>query len=723
MKSYPIARELVLIGGGHSHVIFLRMLAMQPIPGLKVTLVSPELRTPYSGMLPGFIAGHYSIDDVYIDLVPLCRFADVAYIQSSVTGLSVAEQQVHLDGSRPALRYDYLSIDIGSTPAVSGLKGFDDVISVKPISSFLQHWQSFTARIESNEVSKIGFVGAGAGGVELCLSVNHYLRNTYPQKTVHINLFTEGKTVLADYPVGVRIRFERILNEQRIQVHRDFRVIERADNSVGAGDGRSVPIDELFWVTQASSQSWPAESGLAVDAQGFIHVDDALRSVSHPNVFAVGDCATMINHIRPKAGVYAVRQGKPLFQNVCAVLLGEKLKNYTPQRQFLSLISTGARHAVASRNGLNVEGQWVWRWKNWIDQRFMDRFSKLPAMKRTSENILLDEFDEQMYCGGCGSKVSADLLSEVLSELLGSDFGGDDAARINVPVGMQLLQSVDHFRSFVDDPYQQARIAVCHAVSDIYACGGKPTQVMALLTLPFAKPAVTRSLLRQILSGTLDQLHKENIELIGGHTSEGMELSIGFSANGLVKEDRFWAKQGLQSGDCLVLTKALGTGAIFAADMQYRARGQWVEGALTMMSQSNRIAWEVLQDFDVHACTDVTGFGLAGHALEMLREGQGLSISRSDLPVLDGALQCIEDLQITSSLHESNKRSCASLISSSSVSGTSDEILFDPQTSGGLLVSVSASDADQLIEKLRVAGCNAAAVVAKVTGSGLLEVS
>lgn len=695
------------MGGGHSHVIVLRMLAMNPVPGLSVTLISPDLSTPYSGMLPGLIAGHYTTDEVYIDLVPLCRFANVNFVRAEVSSIDTEQQQVLTATTRPGIHYDILSIDIGSTPTLGGLAS-ETVIPVKPIGQFLQRWQDFLVRYEAGEVRRIGFVGAGAGGVELCLAIEYHLASKRKNQACEFHLFTEAKTILKEFPADVRIKFEKLMVEKSIQVHREFRATGVEAGCVISEDDRDVRLDEIFWITQASAQSWPQDAGLAVDKAGFIQVDDMLRSVSHPNIFAVGDCAVMVNHPRPKAGVYAVRQGKPLFANITAMALGASLKPFRPQSRFLSLITTGAKEAVASRNGFSAQGKWAWRWKDWIDRRFMDRFSRLPEMSLEPVNALQAEFDVAMHCGGCGSKVSADLLREVLHELMQESAPVDDAAVINVPPGMMMLQSVDHFRAFLNDPYIQARIAVVHALSDIYACGGSPTSAMATLTLPFGKPAATRSMLTQILRGTLDQLAADNVELLGGHTSEGAELSLGYTANGIVDPGRLWKKQGMKSGDVLVLTKALGTGAIFAADMQHRAKGQWVADAVASMMVSNKIAADVLKEFSVNACTDVTGFGLAGHALEMLNGSQGVTLKVSDCPVLAGANACIHDLGIISSLHESNKAS-VNLVGAGS--SREAEILFDPQTSGGLLVAIPVDEAEACVEHLIAAGCQSAAVV------------
>ena len=699
--AHPIARELVLAGGGHSHVIVLRMLGMQAIPGLRVTLVSPDSETPYSGMLPGVVAGHYTRRDAHIDLVPLCRFAGANFVRGSVEGIDTEAKYLKVAG-RPPIRYDVLSIDVGSTPSPGGLPQ-DAVIPVKPISSFLEHWQGFLKRFAAGDAVEVGFVGGGAGGTELCLAVHHYLTANFPDRPCNLHLFTDGKSVLKEFPASVSKRFEEIMRARNIAVHRDFRAIDVADGRLVSADQREIALDEIFCTTEASAQSWPEQAGLAVDSAGFIRTEDTLQVVGHPEVFAVGDCATMVNHPRPKAGVFAVRQGLPLFKNMCAVLLGKPVQAFRPQKKFLALLTTGSKHAVASRNGLTFDGDWVWRWKNWIDQRFMQRFAVFPEMSRGENEGLLTDFADQMHCGGCGAKVSSDLLSEVLAEFFGDAVPSADAAPVSAPPGRQLLQSVDHLRAVTPDLYIQSRIAVCHAFSDIYACGGSALNAMVMLTLPFAKPDVTRGMLREVMAGVVQQLEEEGAVLIGGHTSEGMETSVGLTVNGTVAAGQTWCKTGANPGDVLILTKPLGTGVILAADMQRLARGNWVETALTMMMQSNRRAAEIIAGFSVSACTDLTGFGLAGHCREMLEDqGPGLCLDLGALPMLPGAADCLA-AGVRSTLHEANRRAA-------SVPG-GNEVLYDPQTSGGLLFSLPPARAAECLTALWQAGYGEASVI------------
>ena len=713
MQSNPIAKELVLIGGGHSHVIVLRMLGMNPIPGLQVTLISPSVKTPYSGMLPGVVAGHYEDDDIHIDLVPLCRFAGARFFQDRVTGMDPANNLVQCEG-RPDVKFDVVSIDVGITPAVDGVPGAaENVLPVKPIDQFLAKWRIFESNLPSNKLVNIGFVGAGAGGVELCLAVHHRLQGS-GREQIKFHLFHDGSEILKEYSSSVQRRFHKVLAKRDIRIWSNFHVQHIEDHVLYSETGEKVVLDEIFWVTSAAPQPWLASTGLDLDDAGFITVYETLQSTNCENVFAVGDIANVVAHPRPKAGVYAVRQGPPLYENLCRAILGKEPKPFKPQSEFLSLISTGNKSAVAYRNGRSISGAWVWRWKNWIDQRFMDRFINYPVMNPEKRIGLLSVFDEQMQCGGCGSKVSADLLNEVLDQLEIAHSGSenrDDAALYRVPENRIMLHSVDSFRNFIDDPFVFAQIAVSHALSDIYAMGGKPVTALAIITVPFAKPAVTLALLQQLMAGALKQLKVDDVELVGGHTSEGAELSVGFSVNGIVEEDKILRKSGLQDGDALILTKPLGTGAIFAADMQHRAKGVWIEAALQVMRQSNRLGLKILQDNQVSACTDITGFGLAGHLWEMIEASKcGVTLNLDQLPILEGALHCIGD-GITSTLHKGNR--AAVPIPASANPGA--EILFDPQTSGGLLASIPGPFAQSCVDNLIEAGYVDAAVIGVVT--------
>lgn len=388
--NFPLTRDLILLGGGHSHVIVLKRFGERPVPGARVTLVSRAVETPYSGMLPGLIAGHYTKDEAHIDLASLARAAGANAVFDEAVGLDLEKRQI-LFKERAPVGYDLLSIDIGSTPSLGVPGAAEYGTPVKPIDRLLERWSAMMARISAGDsTTRVAVVGGGAGGIELLLSVQYAIRTRCAETgrddaRLEYHLFTEGDGILPSHNASVRRTFERILRERAIEVHRSSAVVEVAHRLLRTADGRTHPVDEVLWTTQAAAAPWLATSGVRVDADGFVQVSRTLQSISHTDIFAAGDIAAMVQDPRPKSGVFAVRQGPPLARNLRRALLGEPLENYRPQRQFLALISTGDRYAVASRGAFAFEGAWVWRWKDWIDRRFMRQFTRVTGDRRAPD--------------------------------------------------------------------------------------------------------------------------------------------------------------------------------------------------------------------------------------------------------------------------------------------------------------------------------------------------
>ncbi|MEH1855499.1 MAG: FAD-dependent oxidoreductase [Nostoc sp.] len=391
----PIVKKLVLIGGGHSHAIVMKMFGTKPLPGVDLTLISAASKTAYSGMLPGHIAGFYSHDECHIDLQPLTNFAQAQLCIDTVVALDLKNNKV-LCASGLAVDFDVLSIDIGSTPATISVSGAAEyAIAAKPVSQLLEHWRELVEAVGKNphEPISIAIAGGGAGGVELALSMRSRLHQILhqaqqPIQNLEIHLFQRGQELMPNYHQSVRHQLQQILTEQGIKLHLGETVCKIAPKEtkevfeIKCESGLKVECNKIFWVTQASAPNWLKTSGLGTNEPGFILVEDTLQSQTHPQVFASGDIATMVNHPRPKAGVFAVRQGKPLFENLQRILLGKSLKPYKPQKQYLSLIGTGDKRAIsatgyayATRGSFTLAPhKLLWRYKDCIDRRFMERF-------------------------------------------------------------------------------------------------------------------------------------------------------------------------------------------------------------------------------------------------------------------------------------------------------------------------------------------------------------
>lgn len=392
-------QRLVLIGGGHSHAIALKLWGLKPIPGVELTLISDVEQTPYSGMLPGHVAGIYSYAETHIDLSSLAKFAGAKLIIAKAIGLDVVHNQVicKLQNNQPRddcdfrIEYDYLSVDIGSTPQTINVPGAQKyAIPAKPVPNFLAAWYQLQQLVRANpeQPRSIIIVGGGAGGVELALNMQACLQQILLAQLEHypeIHLIHRGKQLLSGHNRWVRNKLTQIIIKRGIKLHLQQTVSQVFPDQVTCSSGLSIKYNHLFWVTQATAPNWLKESQLTTDAQGFILVKNTLQSVSHPQVFAAGDIATMTNYQRPKAGVFAVRQGKPLVDNWQHILTGESLQEYIPQSKYLALIGTGDHQAIASWGPFGWRSALLWRLKDHIDRRFMNRFVDLP---HTSLNII-----------------------------------------------------------------------------------------------------------------------------------------------------------------------------------------------------------------------------------------------------------------------------------------------------------------------------------------------
>lgn len=373
-------QKLVLVGGGHAQAIALREWGLNPVPNVDLILISDVEQTPYSGMLPGHVAGFYSYEETHIDLVSLAEFAGAKFVKDRAIGLDLAHQQVICSSQR--IDYDYLSLDIGSTPQTIEIPGAQTyAIPAKPVPLFLAAWHELK-QLAANcqQHLSLVIVGGGAGGVELALNIQTCLREILPaEELLELHLIHRGQQLLPGHNDWVSRKLEKIMQQRSIKLHLQQNVTKVLADRVICQSGLEIPSDRIFWVTQASAPKWLKSSPLKTDDRGFILVQQTLQSLSHPHIFAAGDIATMVNYPRPKAGVFAVRQGKPLVENWRRILTGEQLIKYTPQDKYLALIGTGDKKAIASWANLGWRSALFWLWKDYIDRKFMNQFVALDS--------------------------------------------------------------------------------------------------------------------------------------------------------------------------------------------------------------------------------------------------------------------------------------------------------------------------------------------------------
>ncbi|WP_375279680.1 selenide, water dikinase SelD [Pseudooctadecabacter sp.] len=687
-QQIPFTRDLVLIGGGHTHALVLRSWGINPLPGVRLTVINPGPTAPYSGMLPGFVAGHYTRDELDIDLVKLARFAGARLINGKAVAMDPAAKTITVP-NRPPVAYDVAAIDVGITSEMPRLPGFaDHGILAKPLGMFATRWDAFRATAGQ---PKVAVIGGGVAGAELAMAMAHALRDSAPE----VSLIDRGR-VLDGFNPPARSRLMAALSDLGVTCVEDADVTEVLAHGVRLADGRIIASDFTTGAAGARPHDWIADIGLDLHA-GFLTVGPTLQT-SDPDVFAVGDCAHLSHDPRPKAGVFAVREAPYLYDNLRARLSDRPLQAFRPQKDYLKLISLGGKIALAEKLGTARRGKLLWRWKDQIDRKFMTQFDDLPQMEtdlplRTATGVA-EALGNAPLCGGCGAKVGRGALQSALGQLPATTrtdvttLPGDDAALLTVGGQRQVL-TTDHLSAVTDDPVTMARIAAVHALGDIWAMGAAPQAATLTLILPRMTAALQARTVAEITSTVAGTLGDAGAALVGGHTTLGDGLTIGLSITGLCDTDPI-TLAGAKPGDALILTKPLGSGTIMAAEMRRLARGADVMACLDAMQHPQGDAATALHS--AHAMTDVTGFGLAGHLAGMCAaSGVGAEVRLDDVPVMQGALDLAKD-GIRSSLYPDNR----AVAGVSAPDTARAALMFDPQTGGGLLAAVPSKMAEKL---------------------------
>ena len=685
------SKHIVLIGIGHTNAHIVRMWGMNPIPDTDLTCISDAGIATYSGMLPAVLAGQIPPSDMQIDLVRLCSSVGARLITDPVKGIDHNRREVTFD-DRPPVGFDVLSIGIGSVPTIRGVEiSGDSLIKIKPMQTFLQRLKEKVVKlhdhIDGQRDLKVTVVGSGAAGIEIFLCLPNFLRE-HVGDAFELQLVTRSEKILPSVGDAMRDKTLEVISNRGQTVVTQKGVTKVVDGQITLSDNTTLDADLVVWATGASAPDNLQRFAMPLTDNGFIATNQALQSTGRRNCFAVGDTGTIVDERLPKAGVYAVRQGPILWENLHRSLESKTLKQYKPQRSFLRLLNTGDGSAIGQWKGRAFSGGWVMRLKEFIDGRFMEKYQV--------GEMMADGDDGEMQCRGCGCKLGADALDAALD----STVPLADAATIDEQPGKTILASTDFFTSPLQDAYLAGRIAALHSASDIIATGGRATHALGNVVLPEGSEATQQRTLGDFVAGARREFNAMGAEIVGGHTIVGPRMEIGFTVIGNTDSETL-RKGKLQPGDSLFVTKPLGIGVLLAAHMRSKCSSQHYQGVLDALLIRQHDFVDIAKAVQINAVTDVTGFGLAGHLIEMLQEsGVSAEVDVSDIPVLDGVTQYITE-GIESSLAPDNRRFDRFISADDSIKQLAPyKALFDPQTCGGLLFGINSDKHQELFDAM-----------------------
>ena len=370
-------KHLVLLGAGHAHVHVLEGFAAHRPDNLRITLIAPQREQLYSGMVPGFVAEHYTLDECVIQLESVIARSGAQFVAGSVASIHADAQTLMLHDGQ-IIAYDFLSLNTGAVMDREKIETFlpgayVHALFVRPINVFAKLWPQVAAKAIKQPV-QLAVIGGGAAGLELAMAAAHVLSSSKNALSSRVTLITGGSIPAQGYPAGVQRRVVRALERLQITVVQDTCVGINAGELMLANSDK-LACDIPLLAIGAQAPGWLAGSGLALDAHGFLAVNSFQQSTSHANVFAAGDVASRVDAPHSRSGVYAVRAGAPLLNNLLSALAAQPLAAYTPPARTLNLLSCGERYAIAAWGRFSVEGAWVWHLKDRIDRKFVRRYS------------------------------------------------------------------------------------------------------------------------------------------------------------------------------------------------------------------------------------------------------------------------------------------------------------------------------------------------------------
>lgn len=692
IEEIPITNDLVLIGGGHSHLSVLMKLSKRPINGNRITLITNEIDTPYSGMIPGYIEGIYSWRDSHIDLYRLCLKLNVRFIHAEVERVSAYEKEIYFK-DRPKIKFDVLSINTGIQSNNREIKGAAKYcLPVKPISKLTNNFLNKITNFKS-----IAFIGGGAGSVELALAIKKRFLNI--NQDIKITIITGKRGLLSTFPQKTKLTSLKTLEKFKIDIIEYKRVLEVKPKQIILSDKSMLKIDKAILSTNSMTPKWLAKSDILLTKDNYILVNKSFQT-NYKYVFASGDVIDFNNQNLKKAGVFAVRSGKPLAINIRKFILGKKLVEYKFNKNYLALIGTSKRSAIATKYNLTFNSRFFFYLKKYIDQNFIKKFSDfrirkkftLDALKTDVLNIFvkhkekITDENDIMQCKGCAAKVPLNALKQALPKDIVST--SEDA--VSVPGHPELYQTVDMISSIITDPFLLGKIAANHSISDMVSVNSKITSAMMILQLPLSKTEINSRDLEQVLLGANEIFKTIDCPLIGGHTMIGKDKDpiIGFSILGQKQKKIKIVKnrRKIKTKDLLILTEKIGSGLIFAGINNYLIDSYFQIDVIKQMIKGNLNFGKISNQLNILSMTDITGFGLANHLLNLIKRDNsktGLTIYPNKIPLFEGVNECLNK-DIKSSLFKSNYDIAQKDIIYKRDKSKLDNILYDPQTVGGI---------------------------------------
>ena len=687
-QEIPINNDLVLIGGGHSHIMLMMELSQKPIQGNRITLISKEIDTPYSGMIPGFIEGIYTWRETHIDLYKLCFKLNIRFIHSEVLEISAINKEIILK-QRPKIKFDVLSINTGIKSNNKTIKGaLKYCVPVKPISKLSDN---FLTEIKKN--NNIAFIGGGPASVELALGLQKRFKNK--KSNFKISIITGKNGLLSSFPPKTRKVAKQTLQNTQINVIEKVEVIEVKKDKLLLSNKTKLKIDKSILSTNAMPPEWIKKSDIILNPDNFIIVNDKFQT-NYNYIFAAGDVVDFNNQNLSKSGVYAVRSGKPLSKSIRGFIQKKTPVPYKFNKNYLSIIGLSNGLAIATKYNFTFTSRFCFLLKKIIDQQFVKKFNNLSVKKYSNFSDLLKIFYKlkktntnipsyRMQCRGCAAKVDFNALKNTLPKNIINT--SEDA--INIKDYPNLYQSVDMINSIVSDPYLLGKIAANHAISDVIAVNSKLISALMILQLPFSNTEINSRDLEQVTAGANDVFKLTGCSISGGHTMIGKDKDpvIGFSVMGEKKtiiSNKIPNK--LKINDILILTEKIGSGIIFSGINNDIIDSYYQIEVLNQMSEGNINFSRISDKLKTLSMTDITGFGLANHLLNLIKRDSGktgLTIYPDKIPLFNGVKEALSK-KVRSSLFDKNFNTAQKDLVYNRDTKLIDEILYDPQTVGGL---------------------------------------